>query len=154
MTDTSEARPLEPRQLKWSARRKLRKARREGRTGMLAYAVIPSSNRNGYRYLRSVFIREGRRELFVGNVGDRSVRWVDLAPGSHRLSFVVSDAGKEVALIREVALQPRQILVSWCYTTYSLKPLDRHPRPNRWYIGILDGASGEQIIEHDRSATD
>ncbi|WP_103352319.1 hypothetical protein [Amycolatopsis sp. CA-128772] len=140
MTDTSELRPLEPRRLKWSARRKLRKARREGRTGLLAYAVIPASNRNGYRYLRFVYVREGRRELYAGSADDRSVRWVDLPPGTHRLDFVVSDAGKEVALRREFTLRPRQVLVSWCYTTYSLKPFDRHPRPNRWYIGVLDEA--------------
>jgi hypothetical protein len=101
--------------------------------------VIPSSNRSGYRYLRFVHVREGRRELYAGSVDDRSVRWVDLPPGTHRLDFVVSDAGKEVALHKEITLQPHQVLVAWCYTTYSLKPFDRHPRPNRWYIGVRDG---------------
>jgi hypothetical protein len=85
--------------------------------------VIPSSNRSGYRYLRFVHVREGRRELYAGSVDDRSVRWVDLPPGTHRLDFVVSDAGKEVALHKEITLQPHQVLVAWCYTTYSLKPL-------------------------------
>ena len=109
---------------------------------MLAYAIIPASNRDGYRYLRTVFIREGRRELYIGNVDERSVGWVDLPPGSHRLSFVVSNMGKEVSFVREVAIQPRQILVAWCLTTYSLKPLNRHPRPNRWYIGVLTALQG------------
>ncbi|GAA1030705.1 MULTISPECIES: hypothetical protein [Amycolatopsis] len=144
MTDSSERRPLNPRQLKWGARRKLREARREGRTGMLAYSVIPSNNRNGYRYFRSVVVREGSRELYRGNPDDRSVRWVDLAPGRHRLSFVVSDMGKEVALSQEFVLQPRQIIAAWCATTYSLKPFDRSPRPNRWHIGVLDGATRRQ----------
>lgn len=152
MTDANELRPLNPRQLKWSARRKLRSARREGRTGMLAYSVIPSNNRNGYRYFRTVYVREGRREVCIGKPDDRSVRWVDLAPGKHRLSFVVSNMGKEVALVREFVLEPRQILAVWCYTTYSLKPFDRRPRPNRWYIGLLDGASGELAPGHDGAA--
>ncbi|WP_116201333.1 hypothetical protein [Amycolatopsis circi] len=122
MTDTSERRLLNPRQLEWGARRKLRITRREGRTGLLAYSVIPSNNRNGHRYFRSVVIREGPRELYAGEPDDRSVRWVDLPPGRHRLSFVVSDMGKESALSQEFALQPQQIIAVWCATTFSLKP--------------------------------
>jgi hypothetical protein len=121
---------------------------------LLAYSVIPSNNRNGYRYSRSVHIREGRREVRIGEPDDWSVRWVDLAPGKHRLSFVVSNSGKDVAFTREFTLEPRQIIVAWCHTTYSLKPFNRHPRPNRWYIGVLDGASGELVSRQESPAAD
>ena len=139
MPDTYEVRPLVERQLIWRARRKLKKARRAGRTGLLAYSVIPSSNRSGYRYLRFVYIRKGREVLYAGSVDDRSVHWRDLGPGTHHLTFAVSDAGKEVTFSRNITLEPQQILAVWCYTTYSLKVFDRNPRPNRWYIGVLDG---------------
>jgi hypothetical protein len=152
MIDTNEVRPLNPRHLKWRARRKLRRVRREGRTGMLAYSYVPSTNRNGYRYYRSVHIREGQREVCIGKPDYRSVRWVDLAPGRHLLSFVVSNSGKDVSFTREFTLGPRQIIAAWCYTTYSLKPFNRHPRPNRWYIGVLDGASGELVSGQDGPA--
>lgn len=139
MPDTNEERPLIERQLVWRARRKLKRVRREGRTGLLAYSVIPSSNRSGYRYLRFVYVREGGRELHAGSVDNRAVTWTDLPPGVHRLTFVVSDAGKEVSFQKDITLGPGQILAVWCYTTYSLKVFDRNPRPNRWYIGVLGG---------------
>jgi hypothetical protein len=77
--------------------------------------------------------------LYAGSVDNRAPAWIDLVPGTHRLTFVVSDPGKEESFRKDITLGPGQILVVWCYTTYSFKLFDRSPRPNRWYIGILDG---------------
>jgi hypothetical protein len=91
--DTYEINPVDERKIVWRARRKLRKARCDGRSGLLAYSMIPVSSRSDSRYRRVVFIRVGARELYVGSPEERGAQWRDLAPANHRLTFTVAGAG-------------------------------------------------------------
>jgi hypothetical protein len=106
--------------------------------------MIPVSSRSGSRYRRVVFIREGARELYVGSPEERGAQWRDLAPANHRLTFTVAGAGfgKSVEFTQDVSLERHQILIAWCYTTYSAKPFNRNPRPNQWYVGVVNRTPG------------
>ncbi|WP_236789385.1 hypothetical protein [Amycolatopsis sp. GM8] len=133
--DTYEVRQATDATLGWLARRKVRRAQREGRTGLLAFTRIPAGTRS-IRYKRYVLIKEGRRCIFAGQPGIQIPRWVDLPPGGHELTFSVSGGG-DISFTRHYTLNAGDILIAGCHTTYSIKLFDENRRPNYWYIGIL-----------------
>jgi hypothetical protein len=131
--------PVDEREVPRFVRRKLQRARREGRTGLLAYALIPGGSTPPPWMWRLVFVREGRETLFSAGPALRQGRkWVDLAPGVHKLTFAVGGFG-EVEFTKEFRLEPGKILIAGCRTAYSRLPGGKNSRPNRWYIGIVDG---------------
>jgi hypothetical protein len=134
--DTYEVKPLEETNVQWTVRRRLRRAQREGRTGLLADARIPSGTRSLNRYQRVVGIYEGSRELFLKQPGPQLPHWVDLEPGVHHLRFAIEGGGGNV-FTKSFTLQRREILVAVCHTTHSFIPFNRNPRPNRWYLGVV-----------------
>ena len=120
------------------ARRMLKRARREGRTGLLAYALIPGGSTPPPWMWRLVFVRQGQEVLFSAGPGLRQGRkWVDLSPGIHRLTFSVGGFG-EVEFTKDFRLDPGQVLIAGCRTTYSRLPGGKHRKPNRWYTGVMD----------------
>jgi hypothetical protein len=119
------------------ARRLLKRARRDGRTGLLAYALIPGGSTPPPWNWRLVFIRENGRTLFAAGPGLRQGRkWVDLTPGVHRLSFAVSGSGADAEFSREFRVDPGAVLVAGCRTAFSRRPGSPKRRPDRWCLGF------------------
>lgn len=140
--------PVDEREVPRFARRMLKRARRNGRTGLLAYALIPGGSSPPPWIWRLVFVREGTRTLFSAGPGLRQGRkWIDLTPGVHRLTFAVGGMG-EVEFTRDLRIDPGSVLVAGCRTTYARRPGSKNRRPNRWYIGVLDH---ESKTPHGRS---
>ena len=128
--------PVDERKIPRFARRMLKRARRDGRTGLLAYALIPGGSSPPPWNWRLVYVREGDRAVFSAGPGLRSGRkWIDLTPGVHRLTFVVSGTG-EVEFTREFRIDPGSVLIAGCRTTFARRPGSPHRRPNRWYLGL------------------
>ncbi len=136
-TDDYVENPVDDREIPRFARRMLKRARRDGRTGLLAYALIPGGSSPPPWNWRLVFIRENGRALFAAGPGLRQGRkWVDLTPGTHRLTFVVEGRRAEVEFSREFRVDPGAVLIAGCRTTFARRPGSPHRRPNRWYIGF------------------
>jgi len=136
-TEKYEENPADEREIPRFARRMLKRARRDGRTGLLAYALIPGGSTPPPWNWRLVFIRENDRALFSAGPGLRQGRkWVDLAPGTHRLTFVVEGPRTGTEFTREFRVDPGAVLIAGCRTTFARRPGSAHRKPNRWYVGF------------------
>jgi hypothetical protein len=136
-TDDYVANPVDDREIPRFARRSMTRARRDGRTGLFAYALIPGGSSPPPWNWRLVFIRENGRALFSAGPGLRQGRkWIDLTPGTHRLTFVVGGTRAEVEFSREFRVDPGAVLIAGCLTTFARWPRSPNRRPNRWYIGF------------------
>jgi len=130
--------PVDERKMPRFARRMLKRARRDGRTGLLAYALIPGGSSPPPWNWRLVYVREESRALFSAGPGLRQSRkWVDLTPGVHRLTFAVGGNG-EAEFTRALRVDPGSVLVVGCRTTYARLPGSANRRPNRWYISVFE----------------
>jgi hypothetical protein len=135
--DTYVELPVDERAIPFWARRKLRRARREGRTGMVAYTRIAGGARGMPWMTRVVSVREGRDRLFYGwPKAFQLAKWIDLVPGEHRLKFGVAGYG-EVVFERTVVLARHDVLIAGCRTSYTRLPRKENRPPNRWYLGIV-----------------
>jgi hypothetical protein len=146
--DKCEVYPLDVRKLRRSARRKLKQAQREGRTGLLAWAVIFSNPRSINRYKRVIMVHEGGREIFAALPGGlKHTKLIDLSPGEHELKFTVAKVGglKSVSFSKRFSLSRGEIIVAGCRATHSFVPFSRNQRPNQWYIGTVGADFKKQI---------
>jgi len=146
--------PVEAAELPRFARRMVKRARRSGRTGLLAYALIPGGSSPPPWNWRLVHIRENGRALFSAGPGLRQGRkWVDLTPGVHRLTFAVGGIGPEVEFSREFRVDPGVVLIAGCRTTFARRPGSPHRRPNRWCLGFAPGLGNVTLPGLGRVAT-
>ena len=150
--DDYEVVSVNERQIPWGARRKLRAARRAGWTGIVAFTQIPGRSAGGSRYRRVVLIREAADTLFYAHPGWQPSKWIDLSPGEHRLGFHVGGGFRAGCVFeRTVRVERGEILIVGCRTTYSLKPFDKNPRPNRWYLGVVGSVAAADGSSRDPS---
>lgn len=134
--DTYVELPVDERAIPWLARRKLKRGRREARTGVVAYSLIPGGMRALPWMARVVTIFEGRTMLYYADKVSQFPTWIDLAPGSHRLMFSVSGYSG-VDFVRTVVLARNDVLIAGCRTSYTRLPRKENRPPNKWYLGIV-----------------
>jgi hypothetical protein len=134
--DTYQVIQADERKIPWPARRKLRRARHERRTGLLAYSRIPGGTRGMTWNWRVVVVHEGGRRLFSAGPGLQLPKWVDLPPGYHSITFAVGGY-RSVEFSKEFILHNGDILLVGCRTHYSRRRYPENPRPNIWSISIV-----------------
>jgi hypothetical protein len=123
----------------WATRWRLSRHRRRHGTGLLMYTIFRVAPRMTMsRYWRVVFILEGKSTLCSSSPVSPGSKWVSLAPGKHRLEFVVSASSTDIAFVREFRLTAGQIIVAGCRPSYSFRPFNRNPPPERWYVTVID----------------
>ena len=136
MYDTYEVLPVNEHSIPWRVRRKLRRIRRDGKGGMLAYFQIPGGVRGVPWIKRVVVIVENWKIIFSAQAGLQFPKWVDLRSGSHVLKFAVGGWG-HVDFTRSVTLGSGEILIVGCRTTFSARPRPKNPPLNWWYLGVV-----------------
>lgn len=88
--------PVDERKIPRFARRMLKRARHDGRTGLLAYALIPGGSSPPPWNWRLVFVREGDRAVFSAGPGLRSPAPGISAPAAESL---VPRSGRPVSIV-------------------------------------------------------
>lgn len=79
----------EVRRIPWRVKRRLRRQRRRGATGILLYADIREPVRSPVYKLGIVVLRKDGAELCNASRSGRRLRWVELKPGKHEVEFMV-----------------------------------------------------------------
>lgn len=123
--------------LSFSARRKLRRAQRRGRTGVVLQGIIRTGTRSLQGRQAVVGIDEGAKELGMVSAHARSAKWANLSPGRHRLRFIATRTASSSVFERDIELKSGQILVAVCEPIQPWSPFGRSPEEDRWYIGIV-----------------
>lgn len=123
--------------LPWPARRRVRRAKRRHRTGIVLAAVIRRSFRSMSRYRAIVLIREDGRELCACSSSSPLPKWAAVAPGTHRLKFRAFRSSSGSTVIRDVVLAEGDVLVAFCRPKDKRSPFDRDPPPDHWHIGVV-----------------
>ncbi|HEY4023568.1 MAG TPA: hypothetical protein VGM75_33140 [Pseudonocardiaceae bacterium] len=124
--------------LSFSARRKLRRAHRKGRTGLILQGIIRTGVRSFAWQQPAVGINEGSKQLCVLGPQIIGPTWVALSPGKHRLRFIATRPAGASVFERDVNLRSGQVLVAVCEPIQPWSPFGRSPKENLWYIGISD----------------
>jgi hypothetical protein len=123
--------------LPWRAARKVRRARRQGRTGLVAHAIIRTPSRSMSSLKGSVSIYEGDRKLCHVSTHSRRPKWVELRPGSHVLTFdAVRDKGFS-RMEKEFTLAPGDVLVALAWPIQPWTIFGASPSTDRWYLGVV-----------------
>lgn len=123
--------------LSFSARRKLRRARHAGRTGLVLQGIIRTGTRSLSGNQAVVGVDEGSKELGMVSAHARSAKWASLSPGRHRLRFIATRTASSSVFERDFELKGGQILVAVCEPIQPWSPFGRSPTEDRWYIGIV-----------------
>lgn len=76
--------------LPWLVRLRLRRVRKDQRTGVLLYGLIRTSVRSTSRWAPAIYIHEGKRLLYRCSNISKLPKWADLEPGAHNLRLHVS----------------------------------------------------------------
>lgn len=124
-----------PRVTRW----RLNRWRRRRRTGLLMFTISRAPVRHSAsRYVRLNEVSENGQALAQSDTQWPFSRFRHLSPGRHGLDFVTADMkGREARFRREVDLALGEILVVGCRPSYSYRPFDRNPPPERWYLGVF-----------------
>jgi hypothetical protein len=123
----------------WATRWRLSRHRRKHDTGLLMYTIFRVAPRMTMsRYWRVVLIVDGKTMLCSSSPVSPGSKWRPLAAGSHRLEFVVSTSSTDIAFVRGFHLTAGQIIVAGCRPSYSFRPFNRNPPPERWYVTVVD----------------
>lgn len=125
--------------LSFATRRKLRRAQRKGRTGLILQGIIRTGVRSFAWQQPAVGIDEGGKQLCVVGAQIIGPKWVALSPGQHRLRFIATRPAGASVFERDVILKSGQVLVAVCEPIQPWSPFGRSPKENLWYIGISDG---------------
>jgi hypothetical protein len=124
--------------LAFSTRRKLRRAQRKGRTGLILQGIIRTGPRSLAWQQPTVGIDEGSKELCLVSPRITGSKWAALSPGRHRLRFIATRPAGASVFERDVDLKSGQVLVAVCEPIQPWSPFGRSPKENLWYIGIVD----------------
>lgn len=124
-----------PRITRW----RINRWRKRHETGLLMFTISRAPVRHSAsRYWRQNEVSENGRILTQSDTQWPFSRFRRLSPGRHRLDFVTADMkAREAKFSREVDLGQGQILVVGCRPSYSYRPFNKNPPPERWYLGVF-----------------
>lgn len=130
-----------PERLPWRARRRLQKAHRRGRTGLLLVAEIREPIRAPVEKAGSVLLLEGGKELCYRSKFNRSPKFVEMATGVHDVEFVVvrNRVRKSSSFRRAFTLREGEIFVAICDPVQWNTFYRKSPLMDSWVIGISSG---------------
>ncbi|MEV6714580.1 hypothetical protein AB0M48_21390 [Lentzea sp. NPDC051208] len=120
-------------------RYRINRRRKRRETGLLMFTTSRTSVRHtASRYFRINQVRENGEVLAESDSQLPFSKFRRLSPGVHQLVLCSGTLTKEVSVSREVELKPGQLLVVGCRPSYSYRPFNKNPPPDRWSIGVLD----------------
>lgn len=138
-TDTYSVHPLVELTLPWRVRRKLRKVKRRGWTGVLMHGVIRTPLNSMSPQAPVVAVREATsgRRLGFSSPRSKSPKWADLLPGPHRLRFNAIRARSASSFEWDVDLGAGDVLLAVCEPIQPWTIFGASPSTDRWYLGMV-----------------
>jgi hypothetical protein len=120
-------------------RYRINRRRKRRETGLLMFTISRTSVRHtASRYFRINQVLENGEVLAESDSQWPFSRFRRLSPGLHHLVLCSGTLTKEVKISRDVQLKPGQLLVVGCRPSYSYRPFNKNPPPDRWSIGVFD----------------
>ncbi|WP_174479420.1 hypothetical protein [Streptomyces hokutonensis] len=137
----------EVRRMPWRARRRLRRIRKRGRTGVLLIAEIREPVRSFTDRAGVVSVRENGLEICFRTRSAKAPKFAELAPGLHDLEFRVSRprASGTSSFRRAVALREGDVLVALCDPVQPNTFYRKSRTADSWFVGIL--SPGEDVSD-------
>lgn len=126
----------------WTARMRLRRAIRRGRTGALLHAEIREPPQGVSLKSSVVSMREPDGfHVYCGKM-PKLPAFVELKPGRHDLQFMVTRMRGDTSFSRAVDLKRGDVLVALCEPIQPNVFYKRSPSTDTWRIGVVspDGA--------------
>ena len=121
--------------LPWSARRLLRRARRDGAAGVLLHAAIHEPVRGVSSRSSVVSVREGGKRLCMCSKTSKFPKFAALPPGTHELEFAVTRTRGGTSVTRTATLRAGEVLVALCEPVQPDTVYRRGPSVDGWRIG-------------------
>jgi hypothetical protein len=118
--------------LPWLARRKVARARRGRRTGLVLHGIIRTPPQGVTMRQPIVSVRESGHRLCMASPWSKFRTWVSLPPGRHVLRFVTTRSTFE----REIEIPAGRILVAVCEPVQPRTIFAPSPPEDRWYVGF------------------
>jgi hypothetical protein len=122
---------------------RLRRMRRQRRTGLLLYGMIHTAARSNSRWAPSISVREGGRTgrlLCRCSHVSKFPKWASLEPGSHDLDFLAARRETASSFDKSFVLDDGDVLVALCAPIETKLMLTHRRQADWWYLGILSPA--------------
>jgi hypothetical protein len=133
----------ELKKIPWLARVRLRRIRRERRTGLLLHGIINTSSRSMSHYAPVISVREGRERLGWCAPAAKLPKWAARAPGVHELKFYASTDRTHSSFKRSFDLRDGDVLVAICRPIQDKWWFQERQPADIWYLGILSPTPDE-----------
>ncbi|WP_329264992.1 hypothetical protein OG223_52460 [Streptomyces sp. NBC_01478] len=129
----------EVKQIPWRARKLLRRAQKNGKTGVLLIAEIREPIRSFTNKSGVVSIRENGLEFCSRDRFAKAPKFVELAPGLHEMEFMVIriKVSKTSSFRRAVELREGDVLVALCDPVQPNTFYRKSSTVDSWFVGIL-----------------
>ncbi|MEU4254046.1 hypothetical protein AB0F15_42300 [Amycolatopsis sp. NPDC026612] len=121
----------------WRVKRKIRKMRRAGRTGVVVHAIIRTPSQGMTFKDNSVWVSRGSDNSARVSSHSRRPKWLPLPPGRHSLEFHAARITSSSDFERSFALERGQILVAICFPIQPWTIFGKSPSTDRWYLGTV-----------------
>jgi hypothetical protein len=123
--------------LPWLVRLRLRRIRKDQRTGLLLYGLIRTSVRSTSRWAPAIYVHEGKRLLCRCSNVSKFPKWADLEPGGHELRL---HASRRRASASEadvsVVLESGDVLIALCRPIEAKFWWEARRPADHWYVGV------------------
>jgi hypothetical protein len=119
---------------------RLRRIRRQRRTGLLLYGMIRTAARSNSNWAPGISVREGGRKgrlLCMCSHISKFPKWAPLEPGAHDLHFVAARRETASSFDKSFVLEDGDVLVAMCAPIETKLILTRRRQADWWYLGIL-----------------
>ena len=127
----------ELKKLPWLARVRLRRIRRERRTGLLLHGIINTPARSMSHYAPVVGVHEGRERLAWCAATAKLPKWAARPPGVHEFKFHASTDRTRSTFTRSFDLGDGDVLVAICKPIQDKWWFQQRQPADIWYLGIL-----------------
>jgi hypothetical protein len=127
----------EMKKMPWLARLRLRRIRRERRTGLLLQGIINTSSRSWSHYAPIVGVYDGRDPLCHCSKTSKFPKWVPRPPGAQELKFSAFTDRTHSAFSRSFDLGDGDVLVAICRPVQDKWWFQQRQPADIWYLGIL-----------------
>ena len=121
----------------WRVRRKIRKMRRAGRTGVVVHAIIRTPSQGMTFKGNSVWVSRNRDNSARVSSQSRRPKWLALPRGRHLLGFHTARITSSSDFERSFTLEQGQILVAIRFPIQPWTIFGKSPSTDRWYLGVV-----------------
>jgi hypothetical protein len=135
-----EVRELSAAEIPWLARARLRRIRRQRKTGVLLYGLIRTPARSASTWSPVVSVREDGKRLCICGSARKFPKFASLSPGAHKLTFLAATLRERSTFDRTFELAGGDVIVAIGDPIETKWAWEQRQAANIWYVGIVSSS--------------